>query len=627
MKKVTGFLSLAFSLVLIIGLLPISALTSAVGGDSDLAVTINAGTESFVPLRVGIDEFRYSSWGADVLVSKENIWYDDDYFNSGAEYDHGLATMSLALSMAAFSSADAKASGYDAEVAGKNVMDMLVLTGFEDIDVSSHGVQPTLNSIGVAFGHKTVDNGYELIVVAVRGGEYEIEWASNLNMSADDEYHTGFKQASDLVLDGFDSYIKDNGITGPLKVWATGYSRGAAVANLFAASLLEMAPTMNDNENVSLKSNDIYAYTFASPQATKSADAHSRKYGGIFNIINPLDLVTKVAPTAWGYARYGFDLSIPCDETLDSETYERIAREVISEYDPGAASLPQYPGQSGKLDKIIDNLSAALGNEDSEKARKLLLKFMEIFAGEGADGADLLSGDLASLYREFPELLPIFIQILMIPGNISTDPVELLTTVLSSHEPELYLAWMLVIDDTLFTTSETPSPWSLEQVNAAVAAGLVPLKLRSGYTQAITRSEFCVLAVSLYETVTGSAITERRAFIDTDDVNVEKAAAIGVVFGMGNDKFEPDTDLTREQAATMLSRLAGAIGNPLPEHEATFTDRNSVSPWAIDAVGQMQLTGIMIGTGNNAFDPGNDYTREQSIVTVMRLFDVVLSAQ
>jgi hypothetical protein len=37
----------------------------------------------------------------------------------------------------------------------------------------------------------------------------------------------------------------------------------------------------------------------------------------------------------------------------------------------------------------------------------------------------------------------------------------------------------------------------------------------------------------------------------------------------------------------------------------------------------MQNTGIMGGVGNNRFDPQGDYTREQSIVTILRLFGLV----
>lgn len=169
---------------------------------------------------------------------------------------------------------------------------------------------------------------------------------------------------------------------------------------------------------------------------------------------------------------------------------------------------------------------------------------------------------------------------------------------------------------------EQPSSWATEQVNAAIAANLVPQQLQEKYTQATTRAEFCALAVALYESVKGE-ITERSTFTDTNDVNVQKMAAVGVVSGVGDNKFAPNTELTREQAATMLSRLANAIGKPLQQQPSMFSDSYSVSTWAADAVGQMQATGIMSGVGNNTFAPKNPYTREQSIITIMRLYDIV----
>jgi len=171
--------------------------------------------------------------------------------------------------------------------------------------------------------------------------------------------------------------------------------------------------------------------------------------------------------------------------------------------------------------------------------------------------------------------------------------------------------------------AEVPSSWATEAVNAAIAAELVPTALQSKYTQATTRAEFCALAVALYQSVTNSDLPILSSFSDTTDENVLKMATLGVVNGVGDNKFAPNDKLTREQAATMLSRLANAIGKPLTEQAATFSDNGSVSSWAADAVGQMQSTGIMGGVGNNTFAPKSDYTREQSIITMMRLFDIV----
>jgi hypothetical protein len=177
---------------------------------------------------------------------------------------------------------------------------------------------------------------------------------------------------------------------------------------------------------------------------------------------------------------------------------------------------------------------------------------------------------------------------------------------------------------------DAPSSWAIEQVNAAIAANLVPQSLQSKYTQATTRAEFCALAVALYEKASGKEIATDKSisFSDTTDINVHKAASIGVVTGVGGNRFDPSAQLTREQAATMLSRLADAMGKPLidansPSARQQFSDIASVSSWAVDAVGQVQAAGIMGGIGDNTFAPKEPYTREQSIITIMRLYDIV----
>lgn len=178
-------------------------------------------------------------------------------------------------------------------------------------------------------------------------------------------------------------------------------------------------------------------------------------------------------------------------------------------------------------------------------------------------------------------------------------------------------------DGTVPPAPDTPSSWAAEQVNQAISAGIVPDSLQSQYTQTTTRAQFCALAVELYETVKGAEITQRTTFTDTDDVNVQKMGALGIVTGVGSGKFNPGGTLTREQAATMLSRLAEAVGKPLPAQAPTFADNGSVSSWAFDAVGQMQASGVMGGVGNNTFAPQDSYSREQSIITMLRLYEAV----
>jgi hypothetical protein len=185
--------------------------------------------------------------------------------------------------------------------------------------------------------------------------------------------------------------------------------------------------------------------------------------------------------------------------------------------------------------------------------------------------------------------------------------------------------------------SETPSAWAADQIDEAIAARIVPELLRSNYTKPTTRAEFCALAVALYETVRGTEIvgtvtatdsgpvTEySHTFRDTSDINVRKAAEIGVVYGLDADRaiFGPDLEINREQAAVILSRLLGTLTTwPLEAHEATFGDNEAISDWAVESVGLIQAAGIMQGLGENRFVPKGPYTREQSIVTALRLYN------
>jgi hypothetical protein len=172
------------------------------------------------------------------------------------------------------------------------------------------------------------------------------------------------------------------------------------------------------------------------------------------------------------------------------------------------------------------------------------------------------------------------------------------------------------------------SEWAREGIRRARALQLIPPGLFAypaftNYTYPTTRAEFTALAVALYETVTGGEITGRMEFNDTNDINVQKMGYLGVVTGVGNGNFAPFDTITRQQAAVMLSRLANIIGHPLPDVAPTFADNANISSWAFAAVGHMQGSGIMSGKGNNNFSPSGDYTREQSIITILRLFDRV----
>ena len=168
--------------------------------------------------------------------------------------------------------------------------------------------------------------------------------------------------------------------------------------------------------------------------------------------------------------------------------------------------------------------------------------------------------------------------------------------------------------------------------------------LGNDYTRAITRGQFAALAVRYYETlmsdITGEDYTITVAtgddvFADSQgNTNMAKAFNLGILGGYNSAPDRsgvyvgPNDNITREQAATMLTRLmeklivafdsVGRTGwtvwyaDNLP-----FTDE--IADWAYDGVRAVYGVGAMTGTSGTTFSPKSNYTIEQSIVTIMRI--------
>lgn len=168
----------------------------------------------------------------------------------------------------------------------------------------------------------------------------------------------------------------------------------------------------------------------------------------------------------------------------------------------------------------------------------------------------------------------------------------------------------------------TPSTWAQESVATAKKIGILPTSLQRKYNQPITRREFCELAVNYFERASAAPITALADFVDTDSEAVRKMGGLGIVGGIGDGKFAPDDYITREQAAVILVKLAEKLGGTIAECDPTFSDNASTSSWAFKQVGKIQAAGIMGGTGNNNFSPKAHYTREQSVLTILKLQQV-----
>lgn len=345
---------------------------------------------------------------AEVTVSWDDVWFTRD----ASVYRQDLALSSMALSGAAYNE--------------KDVRNALKALGFERIESCNYQLfNEAGDQAAYTFGLKSIKDRagktVRLAAVVVRGtGDYT-EWASNLDVGTRAD-HEGFSRAAEELQKNLEKYLNKAGITEKareqMKFLLTGHSRGAAVANLLAARLPELA-----------KKENIYAYTFATPAV--STDAVREGYENIFNIINGNDLVTQVPLADWGYHRYGVDLALPTDsgklfEQMNEQFKALTGQDYVGYHDPEAVEK-----MTGALSRLIPTTAGVN---------------MEMFA-------TLLSGDFQGLSELVKQNG--FAALLM--GKTAMEVSSQLTPMLQNEQGALrsghcmagYYSWLSVSGDLL----------------------------------------------------------------------------------------------------------------------------------------------------------------------------------
>ena len=169
------------------------------------------------------------------------------------------------------------------------------------------------------------------------------------------------------------------------------------------------------------------------------------------------------------------------------------------------------------------------------------------------------------------------------------------------------------------------SDWYYAAVNYAVSKGLMNGVGNNNFApnDPMTRA-MLVTVLWRYE---GSPQEGKNGFTDVPDGQwytqaVAWAAEKGIVGGVGNGKFSPDGNITREQMAAILFRYAQGKGFDTSKRDGLsgFSDRNKVSSYATDAIAWAVAEGI-IGGSDGKLDPQGNATRAQVSTILMRFIE------
>lgn len=216
--------------------------------------------------------------------------YSDDYFDSTAfEYSPELAQLCTVLSSGAHAMSS-MSKGYKK-------------MGFAAEFYNYTTVNRTTSAYSIAA--KELDDR-KIYIINIRGTSGD-EWYTNFDIYKDKNTpsanHYGFSQAEQDVRDTLKQHLEKDGYKGRRIFLITGHSRGGAVANILGAHLT--------TDKRYAQPQDIYTYTFATPNVSTIADSNMKN---IYNFCNASDFITKLpmngreydnAEKEWTYSKNG----------------------------------------------------------------------------------------------------------------------------------------------------------------------------------------------------------------------------------------------------------------------------------------------------------------------------------
>ena len=167
------------------------------------------------------------------------------------------------------------------------------------------------------------------------------------------------------------------------------------------------------------------------------------------------------------------------------------------------------------------------------------------------------------------------------------------------------------------------SEWAEPELKEASKENLIPeIFDEANLTKNITRKEFAHTVVKMYEKITGQKAVPiaKNPFTDTKDKEVLKAYNIGITNGTSDTTFSPDSLITREQMATMMTRALTKAGKDTsrPESAKLFADDSEFSEYAKDSIYYMSSIEIIKGVGENKFNAKGNASREQALAISIR---------
>jgi phosphodiesterase/alkaline phosphatase D-like protein len=124
-------------------------------------------------------------------------------------------------------------------------------------------------------------------------------------------------------------------------------------------------------------------------------------------------------------------------------------------------------------------------------------------------------------------------------------------------------------------------------------------------------------AMTLEQTGTAPAFKDMDKIPAWAQGHVAKAVQAGIINGYADDTFGPANALNRAEMVAMIVRAAGI--KPDSSAAISFADARDIPAWAVPYVATASKMGLMSGVGGNRFAPLQSATRAEAITIIMAL--------
>lgn len=159
--------------------------------------------------------------------------------------------------------------------------------------------------------------------------------------------------------------------------------------------------------------------------------------------------------------------------------------------------------------------------------------------------------------------------------------------------------------------------WAVDFIHKADSLGLVTESMREDMKAATSRLEFVEALIKAIEYKKTIKDYENEVVSDTSSIAVKKAYKLKLLTYNEVKTFGPDRKITREEVAVILDKLTSVI-----KFEDKFENKltyNDASQWALASIDSVVKKGLLLGDNKQRFNPKKNMTRQEVLVTVLRL--------